>query len=70
MAINGKIDLESFIYYLMNKVKVFKNENEIEEMKELFEFIFKYFDEGKTLYYNFKYVNKFNFFLNRWKWRA
>ena len=46
MAINGKIDLESFIYYLMNKVKVFKDETEIEEMKELFEFIFKYFDEG------------------------
>lgn len=48
MAINGKIDLESFIYYLMKKVKVFKNENEIEEMKELFEFIFKYFDEGNS----------------------
>ena len=48
MAINGKIDLESFIYYLMKKVKVFKNENEIEEMKELFEFIFKYFDGGNS----------------------
>ncbi len=48
MAINGKINLESFINYLLNIVKVFKNENEIEEMKELFEFIFNYFDEGNT----------------------
>ena len=49
MAINGKICLDSFINYLVSKVKVFKNENELKEMKELFEFIFNHFDDGKVL---------------------
>ena len=54
MAINGKIGLPSFINYLINKIKVFKNQDELNEMTELFKFIFNHFDQGKILFANFK----------------
>jgi hypothetical protein len=46
MAINGKIGLQSFINYLVRKIKVFKNEEELNQMKDLFKTIFEQFDEG------------------------
>ena len=50
MAINAKIHLKSFIEYMVHKIKVFKDNTELNEMKELFNFIFNYFDEGKLQY--------------------
>ena len=48
MAINAKIHLKSFIDYMVHKIKVFKDDTELNEMKELLViFIFNYFDEGK-----------------------
>jgi hypothetical protein len=46
LAVNGYMYLESFISYLINKIKVFKNDEELTNMKKLFEFIFQHFDEG------------------------
>jgi len=46
IAINGEIDLESFIDSLVRQVNAFENENELAEMKKLFTFIFDHFDEG------------------------
>ena len=53
LAVNGSINLESFINYLINKIKVFKDDEELNNMKHLFEFIFQHFDEGTYKNTNF-----------------
>ncbi|RNA44684.1 tldc domain-containing [Brachionus plicatilis] len=48
IAVNGMISLNSFIAYLVNKIKVFRNIEELDEMKNLFTFIFHQFDEDNS----------------------
>ncbi|CAF0818898.1 unnamed protein product [Brachionus calyciflorus] len=42
------ISLNAFISYLVQKIKIFRNEDELSEMKKLFAFIFHQFDEDKS----------------------
>jgi len=71
MAINGKINLEYFVEYLTSKMRIFKNEAELEEIKNLFEFIFNQFDKGKPFSVYSQLVNICNKFVClRFKWRT
>ncbi|CAF1002697.1 unnamed protein product, partial [Brachionus calyciflorus] len=53
MAINENMTFHSFSKYLALKIKIFKNENELNEMKKLFEFVFNYFDEDQSGFLEF-----------------
>ncbi|CAF0718748.1 unnamed protein product [Brachionus calyciflorus] len=48
LAVNGKISLPSFINFLVNMIHVFKNKEELKNMKSLFTFIFHHFDEDHS----------------------
>lgn len=47
MAINGQINLDLFVGFLIKKNPNIETEKELKELQKILKFIFEYFDEGK-----------------------